>query len=122
MTTRTRPVLALLVLVLSSAGVVAQEPAPLRTSDDVAELAADLEAFIPTLMSQAHVPGLSVAVIRGGRVVWDGAFGVKNVDTREAVTRDTRFEAASFTKPLFAYSMLKLVDEGVLDLDTPLVS
>lgn len=66
------------------------------------------------------MPGLSVALIRGGRVTWCRAFGVKNALTGGAVSEDTVFEAASLGKPLFAYAVLKLVDAGRLDLDTPL--
>jgi CubicO group peptidase (beta-lactamase class C family) len=71
-------------------------------------------------MSQADVPGLSIAVLRNGRTAWLHNFGIKNTKTEEPVTDATIFEAASLSKPVFAYAVLKLVDQGKLGLDVPL--
>jgi len=71
-------------------------------------------------MKRADLPGLSIALIRNGAVVWRHGFGVKDSMTRETVTDDTVFEAASLSKPVFAYAVLKLVDAGKIDLDRPL--
>src|SRR5580704_8371655 len=79
-----------------------------------------LDKDIPQLMEKADIPGMSVALVRDGELVWTGAFGVMNADTKKKVTSETVFEAASLSKPVFAYGVLKLVDEGKLDLDTPL--
>ena len=66
------------------------------------------------------IPGISLAVIKDSKVVFSRGFGLRNAQTREAVTEETVFEAASMTKPVFAYTVLRLVDRGVLTLDTPL--
>ena len=79
-----------------------------------------LEKLIPDLMKKADVPGVSIALIEEARIVWVGSFGVKNVDTLEPVDERTVFEVASISKPVFALAVLKLVEEGKLDLDTPL--
>jgi CubicO group peptidase (beta-lactamase class C family) len=79
-----------------------------------------LEKDIPRLMKEADVPGMSAALIRDGKLVWSRSFGVKNAETKEPVTNDTIFEAASLSKVVAAYGVLKLVDEGKLDLDVPL--
>jgi CubicO group peptidase (beta-lactamase class C family) len=84
------------------------------------ELTSRLERSIPNLMAQGDIPGLSIAVIRDAEVIWSHGFGVKNSETKEAVNDDTVFEAASLSKPVFAYAVLVLVDKGKLDLDTPL--
>jgi CubicO group peptidase (beta-lactamase class C family) len=84
------------------------------------EIIGRLTHDIPQLLQKADVPGMSIALIRQGELVWTGAFGSANVDTKKAVTVNTVFEAASLSKPVFAYAVLKLVDEGKLDLDTPL--
>jgi len=94
---------------------------PAKTTVKKDELIARLENVIPRLMKDGDVPGLSIAVIRNGKLAWNHAFGVKNAETKEPVTEDTVFEAASLSKPVFAYAVLKLVDSGKLDLDTPLV-
>lgn len=72
-------------------------------------------------MEQGFVPGLSIALIRDGEVFWHASFGVRDARTHEPVTDDTVFEAASLSKPVFAYAVMKLVDSGKLDLDRPLV-
>lgn len=79
-----------------------------------------LEKDIPDLMKQADIPGMSAALIRNGKIVWSKGFGVKNAETNESVTNETVFEAASLSKVVFAYAVLKLVDEGKIDLDVPL--
>jgi CubicO group peptidase (beta-lactamase class C family) len=81
---------------------------------------ARLEKDIPWLLREADVPGMSIALVRNGELTWSGAFGVMNADTKKPVTGETVFEAASLSKPVFAYAVLKLVDEGKLNLDTPL--
>jgi len=75
---------------------------------------------LPRLMRVAGVPGLAIAVIENGQLAWTRGFGVKNSLIGDPVTDDTLFEAASMTKPVFAYLAMRLVDEGVLALDRPL--
>jgi CubicO group peptidase (beta-lactamase class C family) len=81
---------------------------------------ASLTRDIPTLMQQADIPGLSIALIENGRTAWLRSFGTVDPATNSPVTDHTRFSAASLSKPVFAYAVLKLVDQGKLDLDTPL--
>ena len=71
-------------------------------------------------LKDAIVPGMAIAVIEDGRVAWQGAFGVRDADSKAPVTEDTVFEAASLSKPVFAYAVMKLVDRGVIALDRPL--
>ncbi|HEX8906056.1 MAG TPA: serine hydrolase [Longimicrobiaceae bacterium] len=79
-----------------------------------------LEAAVPRLLRDGEVPGLAMALVEGGRVVWTRGFGVRNATTGEPVTEQTVFEAASLSKPVVAYAVLRLVDQGRLDLDAPL--
>lgn len=80
-----------------------------------------LESQLPLYMQFANVPGVSIAVIEDGTVAWTRAIGLSNVETKEPVRTDTPFEAASMGKPIFVYAAMKLVEEGLLDLDRPLV-
>lgn len=79
-----------------------------------------LEEVVARVLREGEVPGAAVAVVRGGRVAWHKGFGVKNARTKESVDDSTVFEAASLSKPVFAYAVLKLVEQGKLDLDAPL--
>jgi CubicO group peptidase (beta-lactamase class C family) len=81
---------------------------------------ARLEKDIPALMQRSGVPGLTVVLLQNGKPAWQGNFGVRNNETKEPVSDDTVFEAASLSKPVFAYAVLKLVDQGKLGLDVPL--
>lgn len=80
----------------------------------------NLASLIPDLMNRGNVTGLSIAVIGDGKIAWIGSFGVKNAKTGAKVDEHTVFQAASLSKAVFTYAVLKLVDQGIMDLDTPL--
>lgn len=80
-----------------------------------------VQHVIEQLLERTGLPGLSIAVINDGRLAWAQGFGYANERTRQPVTEDTIFQAASLTKPTFAYVMLKLCDEDRLNLDVPLM-
>lgn len=82
----------------------------------------ELVRDLPRFMRIAGVPGAAIAVVDRGKLAWSRGFGVKNILTRDPVREDTLFEAASMTKPVFAYVVMRLVDEKRLDLDRPLVA
>lgn len=82
----------------------------------------EIERSVTRLMEAAEIPGLSLAVVRGGEVIWTGAYGVRAAGSEEPLTRQTVFEAASLSKPVFAYAVLRLAERGVIDLDEPLWS
>jgi len=114
--------LLLLTALLPAAAAAQTAPPPLLKKVSQAEIIARLERRLPQLMAEADVPGLSVALVRGGRLVWHKGFGVRAAGTKELVGDETVFEAASLTKPVFAYAALKLADAGRLDLDAPLTT
>jgi len=70
-------------------------------------------------MRQFNVPGVSVAVIDEGRLVWAKAWGVKEAGGDDPVTTDTLFQAGSVSKPVAALLALSLVGDGELALDRP---
>ena len=82
--------------------------------------AAELDKFLQSQMEEHKIPGLSIAIIHEGKVVYNQALGVTNRETSEKVSKTTLFEAASMSKPVFAYFVMKMVEKGLLDLDTPL--
>ena len=100
-------------------GALVLSPASLARAQ--ADRIQDLETEIPRVMAEAHVPGLQIAVIRDGKVSWHRSVGVMNAESGKPVTDETIFEAASLTKPFFAYYVMMLVDQGLIDLDEPLL-
>ena len=81
---------------------------------------ADEDVSLEALMVRVGIPGLTIAVLEGGELVRDDVFGVESVETGEPVTSETLFEAASLSKPVFAYMVLRMVERGDLELDQPL--
>ena len=69
------------------------------------------------LMSELHVPGVSIAVIHNGQIEWARGFGVTRTGG-PPVTPEKLFQAASISKPVTALAVLHLVQSGKLDLDT----
>jgi CubicO group peptidase (beta-lactamase class C family) len=84
------------------------------------ERTAALEKRITQSMRDLRVPGASVALIRNARIAWKKSFGVRDRSTGAPVDDDTIFSAQSMSKPVFAYRVMKLSEQGVLDLDAPL--
>lgn len=79
-----------------------------------------IDEFLKQQINSGAVPGLSIAVINDGKVVYHRAIGVANLTTHTPVNKSSIFEAASLSKTMFTYFVLRLVDKGVLNLDTPL--
>ncbi|MEQ9660787.1 serine hydrolase domain-containing protein, partial [Fulvivirga sp.] len=82
-------------------------------SIDINHLNSEIESVMDTVI----VPGMSLAVIDQGEVVFSGAYGVRGND--EEVTEGTTFQAASLSKVFLMYAALKMADEGLLDLNKP---
>jgi CubicO group peptidase (beta-lactamase class C family) len=93
-----------------------------RRSLSIKEVKTKLDTLIPQLMNESLIPGLSIAVISDGKIIWNKDFGTRNTSTNEKNKINAIYEAASLSKPLFAYAVMQLVDKGKLDLDKPLIS
>lgn len=81
--------------------------------------AAEIDAMVPGEMDAVHANGVAVAVIDAGQMVYVRAFGRRN-EAGEPLRDDTVMVAASLTKPVFAYLVMQLVDEGRIELDAPI--
>jgi len=93
---------------------------PAQPAPAVPDAIARLQRDIPPLMEKARVTGMSVALIRAGKLVYTGYFGYMSAAAKNPVTDQTVFEANSLSKPAFGYAVLQFVDAGKLNLDTPL--
>ena len=79
-----------------------------------------MDAFIKQQMDSLNMPGLSFAIVNDDEIVYHNALGVKNNETKEKVNDSTIFDAASMSKTVFSFFAMKMVDKGLIDLDTPL--
>ena len=104
-------------LALATCSGVAAEPQTAAPTG-VAAFLTELDA----LRSDAHIPGLSVAVVRDGEILLAAGLGYANIEQGVAATAQTPYDIASVTKPLSAVVALKLVEAGTLDLDKPIAS
>jgi CubicO group peptidase (beta-lactamase class C family) len=72
---------------------------------------------ITEVMKETNTPGISVAVIHNSEIVWTKGYGIADTETQLPVNTNTIFQAASISKPLTALAVMKLVQDGKLDLD-----
>ncbi len=78
--------------------------------------------LIPQLMAEQDIPGLAVAVADDTGVLWAEGFGFTDNDRKTPVTPDTIFSVQSISKNFTAAAVLLAVQEGLLDLDTPITT
>lgn len=81
-----------------------------------------LEQRVNLLMSKAEVHGLSMTILEDNKVSYQNSFGYKNFEEKTDLTDTTSIYGASLSKAVFSVLVMKLVEEDVLDLDTPLES
>ena len=117
-------------VLVGGCGKAAAPPVVDRTAEAIGAVAAGLRPAVAVQgapsasyalaerLAHYRVPGVSVAVVDSGRIVWARGFGVKEAGTADSVVPGTIFQAASISKPVAATAMLRLVEEGKLSLDS----
>lgn len=78
-----------------------------------------IDAEVKKIMTGTHAKGMAVAVVDHGKVSYVQAYGIRNAKG-DPLTTDTVMYGASVTKTVFAYTVMQLVDQGKLNLDTPI--
>jgi len=99
---------SLIVMVFCAVSVRAQSGPP-----------ADLDSYVARVMKAFDVPGLSVAIVKNGKVVVAKGFGVKKLGEAAVVDENTLFGIGSNTKAFTAAALATLVDEGKISWDDP---
>ena len=82
---------------------------------------AAIDAEVGKIMTRTHANGMAVAVIDHGKTIYVNSYGIRNAKG-DPLTTDTVMYGASLTKTVFAYTVMQLVDQGKLKLDTPLMA
>ncbi len=112
--------LASFILVISFVRIYAPE----KIGEDAltSEFIVHLDNRISTLMEAYEIPGVSIALIKGGNTIWTKAYGYANLKNDRVMTTDTQFRVQSISKPITAWGVMKLAERGLIDLDKPVVS
>ena len=76
-----------------------------------------VDAIVQRLMAKRHIPGVSVAVVKDGKVVLAKGYGLASVELGVPATADTVYQLASVTKTFTATAIMMLAREGKLSLD-----
>lgn len=94
----------------------------LLTDKPIKSVSFELDKTVPKLMEKYNINGLSLAIVRDGSPFLVKYYGTQNVVTDKRNDKHAIYKAASLGKPVFAYIVVKLAQEGKIDLDTPLVT
>ena len=108
--------------VLIALGLVLACAAAMRSAGDPAVSEAgrqSLSAFLKDAVARGEVPGVVAMVVGRDRILYEGAYGKRDVARNADMTTDTIFRIASMTKPLTTAAILMLADEGRLKVDDP---
>src|SRR5690349_23246 len=111
-----RSLLAALLLAAATPAI-AQAPAQPPVAARIEALGDTLDPIFQRYMAEQHVPGLVYGIVADGRLVYVQTFGSRTQNQYEIVTPDSLFRIASMSKAFTALAILKLRDEGRLQLD-----
>jgi CubicO group peptidase (beta-lactamase class C family) len=75
---------------------------------------------VEQVMRRRHIPGVAAVMIDDQEIIWQASFGLADVEQETPVTADTVFKLWSLAKPFTAMELMRLVEQGQLDLDAPL--
>jgi len=82
----------------------------------------EISNYIEKIMNDRNIPGVSVAVIQDQKITFMKSFGIANLETNTSVTNESVFQLASLTKPFTALCIMKLAEQGKIDLQNPITS
>jgi D-alanyl-D-alanine carboxypeptidase len=79
-----------------------------------------IDSLVAQKMAANHIPGLSLAVMRGGKVLFAKGYGLSNLELSTPTTEKTSFAIFSITKTFTAVAVMMLVEEGKISIDKPI--
>ena len=81
-----------------------------------------LDQRIPELMESHRIPGVNIALVKEGKTLWTQAYGYAQVEAGRKMTTDTYLRVESISKSVTSWGVMKLVEQGIIQLDAPVVS
>ena len=89
-------------------------------ADAVSSALPSLTQFAETAIARGDVPGLAIAIVHDGEVVYLRGFGVRQIGQQDPVGPDTVFPLASVSKPIASTVIASIVADGAIGWDTPI--
>lgn len=99
-----------LLLATFSCGLKAQQEESPKTKMEI-------EAFLKRVIDKFDIPGLSIAIVQDEELFYAGAFGFRNLETKDVMTTESLFHMASVSKPFVATAIMQLVEQGKIKLE-----
>jgi CubicO group peptidase (beta-lactamase class C family) len=87
---------------------------------DAPQTLEELQRRIAAVLERERVPGAAIALVGRDGPIWIGGIGVRDLDTHAPMQADTVFRVGSLSKSIIALGVMRLVDQGKLDVDRPL--
>ena len=88
-------------------------------SKSVQQFLEKLDQKVPQILDDFAIPGSAIAIIDNGEIVLQKGYGYANLEKEIKVTTKTGFNIASISKTVAAWGVMKLAQDGKIDLDAP---
>ena len=93
------------------------QPSSTKETTSIKQL---IDSKIPSIIEKNNVPGMAVAIIENGQVIYERGYGYADVAKNIEISRITGFNIGSISKLFTAWGIMKLVEDGKLDLNVPI--
>jgi CubicO group peptidase (beta-lactamase class C family) len=107
------------VLVVTGLGLYILKPKAPKPPENINSVS-ELEDYLEQVVAAKHPPGLSVAVVKDGEVVYANGFGIADEPRNKIASKDTIYHWWSMTKVPTAVAVVQLHERGFLDIDDPI--
>ena len=91
----------------------------LTSQNSFTEFEAYMNERIPTIMAAYQIPGATIAIVKDYEILWSNAYGYADLASKTAMSIETPMRVQSISKSITAWGVMKLVKDGLLDLDAP---
>ncbi len=81
-----------------------------------------LNEHVSELMDYYQIPGANIALVKNGQLIWVKAYGYADIENKKPMTVKSYCRVESISKPVVAWGIMRLVQEGKLNLNTPVIN
>lgn len=89
-------------------------------TESIDGLIKSFETKTPDFLKRYDIPGASISLIEDGQIKWTGAFGYSDIEAEKETSKDTVYQVASISKSATAIGIMRLVEQGKINLDDPI--